>query len=103
MAVTYSSTPLASLISIMSNALVSNAGAGSETVTLVHRLGVSPHRVWGYLRSITTAISLAPVATYSSWNASQATIVIAGGGPSVQTAAVANYDFVSEFCHSLIQ
>lgn len=94
MAVTYSMTPVKTFRSIMSLALISIAAAGSQTVTLVHRLGASPHEIRPVLRSlVTNASGFAIGLQVTSWNASQALVEVAGAGAG---ASAGLYDFVAE-------
>lgn len=102
MAVTYSSTLLGKYTSVLSASLASSAGAASETITLVHGLGASPHFIAPYLRSTTTGASAPPIAQVTSWNASVATIVVSGGG-AYQLAQVSSWDIVAQVIHTLVQ
>ena len=101
MAVTYSATVVGTFKSIVSNSLVSAASTASEAITVVHRLGSSPHEVRVQLRSVVGAGSAAPVFNVTSWNASQATVNMTGA-PNL--GAVAAYvDIICDFYHSVTQ
>lgn len=104
MAVTYSATPMGAYRSAVRNVLLSVAAAGTETLTLVHRLGACPHEIRVALRSCCATVSGIPLPTpaITSLNMSQAVMDISAGG--ARTRLSSGYvDIIAEFTHSIVQ
>ncbi len=100
MAVTYSATPSGAYRSALRNALVSIAGGGTETITLVHGLGACPTEIRTSLRSIVASASRVveqPVVT--ALNASQATILFGGAPAAAQGVTM---DVICEVTTALV-
>lgn len=101
MAVTYSSTLLTARKSIFTGACVCIASTNTETITLVHQLGASPHTVIPVIRSIVSAPSFNPTIQAVTWNASQATLTFQSSG--VIGASNAMVDIICTLEHSIVQ
>lgn len=104
MAVTYSATPMGAYRSVVRNVLLSVAAAGTETLTLVHRLGACPHEIRCALRSSCATVSGIPLPTpaITTLNASQAILDISAGGGRTRLSS-GYVDIVAEVTHSLVQ
>ena len=115
MPATITATLLKKWKSIASAVVTTHSTASAEVITLVHRLGRSPHRVWAQLRSvvgkgvvIASAEAMYPVGNLAvrSWNASQA---ILDGQPAHTHQAntgspdIATYDIYAEFDVAAVQ
>jgi len=101
MAVTYSSTLLRTYRSIVTAATVSLATTASESITVVHQLGASPHEVRVSVRSLTSSPSGCPVFQFASCNASQATVNVSQA-PNLG-AFQGTIDIICEFTPSIVQ
>lgn len=102
MAVTLSLTPTGAYRSRINDTLLSIAAAGTETITLVHRLGACPHEIRFALRStIAGAVSSfrIPDPAIATKNASQAVLY---WGNAVAPATQENYDIICEFTTDLV-
>lgn len=102
MAVTLSLTPTGAYRSRINNTLLSIAAAGTETITLVHRLGACPHEIRFHLRSTVGAGVSAfrtPPPAVATLNASQAVLY---WGSATSPAQAENYDIIAEFTTDLV-